>query len=236
MLDGAREHYRPLVSIIWEYVGTYYPREAYNTSSGGKSCQKGRVNLRRFLMGAGAGCSVVVMLFLVVVVLAVLIAPPERGSKAPEKEAEEPQQKKVAKKEAEGEPVPVTIRVSGALGTPYRCTYSSYALEEGERDPVRYESEDRGTLGAVPVEYESQAIDSYPWSFDFVDASCNITNASGTRSAQGGLTAQILVNGEVKAEESTRPDPPGKKSRESETVTVRWSPRCPDWEVDWDCG
>ena len=86
------------------------------------------------------------------------------------------------------------------------------------------------------MEYESQAIDARHHGLDFIHANCRITNVGPSRPAQGSLMAQILVNGQVKAEEATRPDPPGKKSRESEQVQVRWAPRCPDSEVSWNCG
>jgi len=138
---------------------------------------------------------------------------------------------------SEPETIPVKIRVSGAPGTEYTCENSSFAFEEGESDPVRYEEDVRGTLSTGPVLYDSQAINKYPWYYDFVAATCNITG----RSAPGGppagsLKAEILVDGEVKASEETRPDPAGKRSMKSEYAQPRWAPKCPNWDVDWDCG
>jgi len=136
--------------------------------------------LRRFLIFVVATFGVV---FVLLVIVASVVSPPERNSKETQKKAD-------SKTESEtGEPVPAVIRISGEPGTPYRCTYSSYAIEEGERDPVRYESEDQGTLSALPVEYASQAIDHRHHGLDFIHANCRITNAGPTTAAQGSLRA-----------------------------------------------
>jgi len=179
------------------------------------------------------------VLLVLVVALAVLVSPsPDRSSTSGDDLPPFWDKKTDPEKGSEtGESIPAVIRVSGEPGTPYRCTYSSFALEEGESDPVRYESEDEGMLGVEPVEYASQAIiDARYHGLDFIHATCRITNAGPSRAAQGSLKAQILVDGQLKAEEETRPDPPGKKSTESEQVQIRWAPRCPNWEVSWDCG
>jgi len=133
----------------------------------------------------------------------------------------------------EPDTIPVQIRVSGTPGTPYSCKNSSFAFEEGESNPVRYTEDVSGTLGTEPTVYTSQAINKQPWWFDYVAASCRITSGP---SLNGSLKAEILADGEVKAEEETRPDPPGKKSMESEHVQPRWAPNCPTWDVDWNCG
>jgi hypothetical protein len=156
----------------------------------------------------------------------------QAGTASKQKSTDNEDKESPSSKEA-GESIPVKIRVSGTPGTPYSCENSSFAFEEGESNPVRYTEDVSGTLTAEPVVYTSQAINKYPWWFDFVAASCRIT---GGQNPTGSLKAQILVGSEVKAEEETRPDPPGKKSMESRHVQPRWSPRCPDWEVDWDCG
>ena len=197
-----------------------------------------KVGLRRFLKIGGLGCGGLVVLLVLVLLLAALVGPPD-GSNTPvdEQGSKETDKKSASEEKSEtGEPVPAVMMVSGEPGTPYRCSYSSFAFEEGERDPVRYESEDQGILGVVPVEYASQAIDARNRGLDFIHVTCRITNTGPSRPAQGSLRAQILVDGQVKAEEETRPDPPGKKSTESEQVQVRWAPRCPNWEVSWDCG
>jgi len=151
-------------------------------------------------------------------------------------ESEEDAKKETPAEESTQDTIPVQIRVSGTPGTPYSCKNSSFAFEEGKSDPVRYEEDISGTLGTEPVLYDSQAVNTYPHNLDFVGASCRNTAAGPNRPAAGSLKVELLADGEVKAEEETRPDPPGKKSIESEHVQPRWAPKCPNHQVDWDCG
>ncbi len=169
------------------------------------------------------GLWVVIALVAIVLVWGLVIRSDDRVQDATDNAAQQKSADKAAsdEKSKSASEIPVLLRISGEQGTPYECTIESHALEDGEH--VSYRSTEKGTVRAEPVEYASQALDSYTTDHIPASARCRITEG---RSPTRNLKAELLVDGKGKDEDETRPDPPNKTSGQSNAVEVQWAPKC----------